>query len=44
MLWIMKYVMDTKNLALQIKPSEEESKDWSIIVYSDSDWAADRND
>jgi hypothetical protein len=38
MLRVAKFVIDTKNLCLQIKP-EFKGKIWSLRVFCDSDWA-----
>ena len=38
----LKFVVDTKNLALRFKPKLEDDKKWRIIAYSDSDWANDK--
>jgi hypothetical protein len=37
---VVKFVIDTKNFCLQIKP-EFKGKNWSLQVYFDSDWAGD---
>jgi hypothetical protein len=43
MLRVIKYTIDTKDMALKIKPVEEESDgSWTIVVYSDSDFAGDK--
>ena len=43
MLRVIKYTIDTKDMALKIKPIEEESDgSWTIVVYSDSDFAGDK--
>ena len=36
-----KYVLDTKNLGLKIKPNEDKKKPWDIVCFSDSDYASD---
>ena len=37
---VMKYVISTKHLALKLKPKfEDEEEEWSVIAYSDSDFA-----
>ena len=45
MLRVIKYVTDTKDLGLKLEPNREESKDsnWDLVVYSDSDWAGDKD-
>jgi len=43
MLRVIKYTIDTKDMALKLKPVEEESDgSWTIVVYSDSDFAGDK--
>jgi hypothetical protein len=40
---VVKHTIDTKNLALKIAPIKPVDEDhWSIVVYSDSDYAGDR--
>jgi hypothetical protein len=40
---VVKHTIDTKNLALKIAPIKPDDEDnWSIVVYSDSDYAGDR--
>jgi hypothetical protein len=41
MLRVIKYVMDTRNKGLKIEPTMGELE-WKLIVYSDSDWANDK--
>ena len=41
MLRILKYIIDTKNYGLKVKPVK--SEEWYIEVYSDSDWAGDKD-
>jgi len=39
---VIKYVLDTENLALTIHPKVENRKGkWSMVIYSDSDYATD---
>jgi hypothetical protein len=40
MLRVVKFVIDTKNFCLQIKP-EFKGKNWSLQVFCDIDWAGD---
>jgi hypothetical protein len=40
MLRVVKFVIDTKNFCLRIKP-EFKGKNWSLRVFCDSDWAGD---
>jgi len=43
MLWVIKYTIDTKDLALKIKPLDtERDGSWTIVVYCDSDFAGDK--
>ena len=42
MLRVIKYVMDTRNRGLKIAPEMNELM-WELIVYSDSDWAGDKD-
>ena len=42
MLRVVKYVMDTKDRGLKIAPTGEELE-WELIVFSDSDWAGDKD-
>ena len=38
---VIKYVLDTKNLSLKIKPRLGDEKEWNVIAFSDSDFAGD---
>ena len=40
MLRVVKFVIDTKNFCLKIRPKAK-IKNWSLHVFSDSDWAGD---
>lgn len=43
MLRVIKYTIDTRDLALKMQPIDEESDgSWTIVVYSDSDFAGDK--
>ena len=42
MLRVIKFVMDTKDRGLKIAPTMVELE-WSLIVFSDSDWAGDKD-
>ena len=42
MLRVIKYVLDTKNLALKVEPTEQNSEEWEMVMYSDSDFAGDK--
>jgi hypothetical protein len=39
---ILKFVLDTKDYGLKIKPDEVKSDEWYLTVYSDSDWGGDK--
>jgi hypothetical protein len=41
MLRVIKYVADTKDTGLRMKP--EKSSEWTVEVYTDSDWAGDKD-
>ena len=41
MLRVIKYVPDTKNLGLKIKPTEGRNTPWDLVCFSDSDYAGD---
>jgi hypothetical protein len=41
MLWIVKFVLDTKNYCLKIQPNFDSKNTWKLKVFSDSDWAGD---
>lgn len=41
MLRIVKYVLDTPLLGLQMKPSRERGSAWNIVCFTDSDYACD---
>jgi len=42
MMRIIKYVLDTKNLALKVKPIQEDKEQkWRMLAFSDSDYAGD---
>jgi len=43
MLRVIKYTIDTRDLALKIQPTDAESDgSWTIVVYCDSDYAGDK--
>ena len=43
MLRVIKFVIDTKHLALKLKPTPlDENVKWELIAYSDSDFAGDK--
>ena len=40
---VVKYVLDTPDYGLKIEPKvDNENMEWNLIVYSDSDWAGDK--
>ena len=39
--WVIKYVLDTKNLGLKLEPKENEKEPWDVVCFSDSDHAGD---
>ena len=41
LLCVIKYVIDTKNLGLKIKPMEVSNEPWKIVCFNDSDYAGD---
>ena len=41
LLRVTKYVMDTKTLSLKLQPRKEDETKWSIVAFSDSDYAGD---
>ena len=46
MMRIIKYVIDTKNVGLKIEPKiPKDNKDfkWELEMFSDSDWAGDKD-
>jgi hypothetical protein len=43
LMWVIKFVLDTKDHALKIEPRIDE-EEWDLVVYSDSDWAGDPDD
>ena len=40
---VLRFVLDTKNLGLRFAPVYTDLKKWRIVVYSDSDWAGDKD-
>jgi hypothetical protein len=41
---ILKFVIDTKDCGLKLEPIlSQDELEWSLLVYSDSDWAGDKN-
>jgi hypothetical protein len=35
-------VVDTKDYGLKVEPVIKDSNTWNMVVYSDSDWAGDK--
>jgi len=40
---VTKYVLDTRHLGLKVEPKFNDDARWELIVYSDSDWAGDKD-
>jgi Reverse transcriptase (RNA-dependent DNA polymerase) len=40
---VLKYVLSTKNYGLYIEPKVSKVNKWEMIVYTDSDWAGDKD-
>jgi Reverse transcriptase (RNA-dependent DNA polymerase) len=40
---LIKFVLDTKNYGLKMKPRGSFDNEWFLNVYTDSDWAGDRD-
>jgi hypothetical protein len=39
---VLKFTIDTKEYGLKLVPNKEENKmEWSLVLYTDSDWAGD---
>ena len=43
LLRVIKYVIDTKSLGLKIEPRIEQSEHWRMVVFTDTDWAGDKD-
>jgi transposase InsO family protein len=41
---IIKFVLDTKTFGLKLHPISDKELKWELTVYSDSDWAGDKED
>ena len=41
LLHVIRYVLDTKNLGLKVKPMGNSNKPWEIICFSSSNYAGD---
>ena len=44
MLRIIKYLLDTESKGLKIEPRIANNAEWELILFSDSDWAGDKDD
>ena len=42
LLRVVKFVLDTRNYGLRIEPKSPQDSLWNMVVYSDSDWAGDK--
>ena len=42
LLSVVKFVIDTKDLALKLQPIAEDGPEWQIVAFSDSDYAGDK--
>ena len=40
---VIKFVLDTKTYGLKLEPILQEDEMWTITVYTDSDWAGDKD-
>ena len=43
LLRVIKFVIDTKDLGLKVEPMQKQNDKWSMLVYTDSDWAGDKD-
>jgi hypothetical protein len=43
MIRILKFTIDTKDFGIKIQPKLNEDGIWNLALYSDSDWAGDKN-
>ena len=43
LLRVINFVISTKEYGLKIEPNFSQEKVWNIVVYSDSDWAGDKD-
>ena len=41
LLCVIKYILDTKNLELKIKPTENSNKPWEIVCFGNGDYTGD---
>jgi hypothetical protein len=44
MLRVIKYLLDTPNKGLKIEPIQIDKFEWELILFTDSDWAGDKDD
>ena len=40
---VLKYVIDTKDIGLKLAPEITGKVEWKIVLYTDSDWAGDKD-
>jgi hypothetical protein len=40
---VVKFVIDTKDYDLKVFPRPDKQKKWNLTVYTDSDWAGDKD-
>ena len=40
---VLKFVVDTKYKGLKLEPKFDEATNWNMTVYTDSDWASDKD-
>ena len=40
---VIKFVLDTKNYGLIINPKKNHDFKWKLTIYTDSDWAGDKD-
>jgi hypothetical protein len=40
---LVKFVLDTNEYGLKLAPSIPKLKKWSLVAYTDSDWAGDKD-
>jgi hypothetical protein len=40
---VLKFAIDTKDFGIKIQPKLEQDGIWNLTLYSDSDWAGDKN-
>jgi hypothetical protein len=43
LLRVSKFVLDTKNHGLIVKPKQPDGKSWDLVMYTDSDYAGDKD-